>query len=67
MKVLVTNIKVEGFEMTVCGAATDEFPDKPYSGTIGYDDFADKEDWRTVLRLLTQAATAKAAKNEHKA
>lgn len=64
MKVIVTQISISGFEMKVCGTASEEFPDNPFTGTVSFDDFEDKEDWRSVIRILTKVASTKLVKNE---
>ena len=53
-KAIVTGIIVNGFELYQCGTATELFPEAPLSVTFDYNDFLDKEEYRTLTRILTK-------------
>lgn len=54
--VIVTTITVGGFKLYTSGAVDQQYPDSPFSLDIGFSDFNDPEDAKTVWRLLSQAA-----------
>jgi len=59
--VYIHNIVVEGKIQQVCGDASDPqlFPRQPFTFDIDYEDFTDKEEYQTVLRILTQVSRQK--------
>ncbi len=59
-KLYIKEVTVNGDLLYPNGVGPDEwYPDSPFALTINYKDFSDPEDYRTVIRLLTQAAKKK--------
>ncbi len=65
-KVHIKEVSVSCDLLLQCGAEDEFYPEKPYVVKIDYQDFPDKEEYRTIMRLLTRICRKKVTEAETK-
>lgn len=63
-KIHIKDITVACDLLLQCGENDELYPEKPYVLKIDYQDFSDKEEYRTVIRLLTKLCRKKVTEAE---